>query len=206
MEHLLPPVRNNKEKQNTYRENMKRYNLAMKNGFFFEAMLIDYALIEDRLASFLYHIGVIANREDNSTCKKTKKHISRLLDECYRKEGSSVIVRTISGKMDIVRAVLEWAENSISDGDGDKYANELKEGCISALDIPYVMELLQNVDSWREYRNEIMHGLMNKNMESLKINIADKAEEGMSLARGFDGEIKKLKKEHIRKKIGLAEK
>ena len=56
---LIDPVNDNKDKENTYRTNLRRYNKAMKEGFYFEAMLIDYAMMEDRLRSFLYHIGLL---------------------------------------------------------------------------------------------------------------------------------------------------
>ena len=57
-ERLIKPVQNNKEKQETYRYHLGRYNCAMRNGFFFEALIIVYALLEDRLIAFLYYCGI----------------------------------------------------------------------------------------------------------------------------------------------------
>ena len=50
---LIQPVSDNKDKQRTYTENMAKYKKAIAGEFFFEAMLIDYAMLEDRLRSFL---------------------------------------------------------------------------------------------------------------------------------------------------------
>ena len=41
-------------KEETYREVHKKYNKAIKEEFYFEAICIDYALLEDRLRSLLY--------------------------------------------------------------------------------------------------------------------------------------------------------
>ena len=54
---LFPAVQTRQEKYQVYRYSMARYAKAMKEGFFFEAILIDYAMIEDRLRSFLWHAG-----------------------------------------------------------------------------------------------------------------------------------------------------
>ena len=47
MERLIEPVKSNTEKALTYRQMKGRYNKAMKEGFYFEAVAIDYAMIED---------------------------------------------------------------------------------------------------------------------------------------------------------------
>lgn len=56
-ERLIKPAENNIEKAYTYRQMKDRYNKAMSEKFYFEAMMIDYAMIEDRLRSSIYHIG-----------------------------------------------------------------------------------------------------------------------------------------------------
>ena len=40
MTRCIDPVKNNTDKQNTYRTNISRYNKAMKEGFLLEALLI----------------------------------------------------------------------------------------------------------------------------------------------------------------------
>ena len=62
-ERRITPVADNREKQQTYKDQMQRYSKAMKDEFFFEAMLIDYAMLEDRLRSTLYHAAFFANRD-----------------------------------------------------------------------------------------------------------------------------------------------
>lgn len=69
-------VKDNKDKQLTYQKQMGRYKKALDNKFYFEAMLIVYAMLEDRLHSFLYYIGAFRNANDrNLNVKKTKKQL-----------------------------------------------------------------------------------------------------------------------------------
>ena len=58
------PAENNYDKAHTYEKMMQRYKKAVKEEFFFEAVLIDYAVIEDRMLSFLYHCGIQNSRTD----------------------------------------------------------------------------------------------------------------------------------------------
>lgn len=46
-EKMIDAVKNNAEKQVTYREQLGKYKRALNNEFYFEAMLIVYALLED---------------------------------------------------------------------------------------------------------------------------------------------------------------
>lgn len=62
-ERRIAPVADNTEKKATYQEQMRRYRKAMKDGFYFEAMLIDYAVLEDWLRSMLYHAAFFASRD-----------------------------------------------------------------------------------------------------------------------------------------------
>ena len=103
----IASVGDNQEKRLTYRRWCGRYQKAMREGFYFEALLIDYALIEDALRSYLYHIGVIARRDDRKVCKKARP--LRQVVQAYAPEnGDKFGVGTITGKLSIVRATLLW--------------------------------------------------------------------------------------------------
>lgn len=47
----------NRQKYENYREQFKRLNKALANGFHLEAMFIEYAIMEDRTESILRHAG-----------------------------------------------------------------------------------------------------------------------------------------------------
>ncbi len=47
----------NQQKYENYKEQFKRLNRALSNGFYLEAIFIAYAVIEDRTESALRHVG-----------------------------------------------------------------------------------------------------------------------------------------------------
>jgi hypothetical protein len=49
------PLENNQQKYENYKEQFKRLNRALADGFNLEAMFIEYAIMEDRTESILRH-------------------------------------------------------------------------------------------------------------------------------------------------------
>ena len=79
IEKQIAAVKDNTEKQEAYRKQLGRYRRALNNEFYFEAMLIVYAMIEDRLRSFLYYIGALRKADDPKLNVKQTKAILRRL-------------------------------------------------------------------------------------------------------------------------------
>ena len=77
----------------------------------------------------------------------------------------------------------------------------LKKEYEGNLDIGGLLETLECVDKWRKYRNEVIHGLLNKNLDSLNEKLFEQVELGMKYARFIDSQVKVLKKnDAIRKR------
>jgi len=205
MTRCIDPVKNNTDKQNTYRTNISRYNKAMKEGFFLEALLIDYALMEDRLRSFLYHIGLLENRDSYSIdSDRAKKSLKPVIEE-YKgeKEKSDFSYKAISGKVKIIRCTLKWADQEDYDRT-DKYLAALRQQYDRYVDVDGLLMTLDNILEWCDYRNEVIHALLNKNTESLGERLEFQAKKGMELARFLDDQVKGVKKyNRIRKSINL---
>jgi len=199
---LIKPIESNTDKALTYRQMKSRYNKAMKESFYFEAIAIDYAMIEDRLRSFIYHIGGLNTRNslklDNQT---SKKFLIPLFNDYTSNKYQGINVGNISTKYNLIRAVLNWVINT--EGAKDNYQAKLKFACDS-LDAEDVFNCLDELEQWCKYRNEITHALMNKNLSSLYTELADKAEDGMKLATKIDSYVKAVKNGHVvRKSINL---
>jgi hypothetical protein len=192
-ERIIQQVTDNADKQRTYRENIRRFNNAMKQEFYFEALLIDYAILEDRLSSILFHIGALANRTDRKICSKVKKQLRDIVRR-YETGEIKLTVTTISGKERIIRAVAQWAMDTRDLPETDRYLAVLKEQWSAVDGIP---EALDDLDHWRDYRNEVIHGLMNKNVDSLGENLSGRCMEGMRLARFFDSQLKLIKRGNL---------
>ena len=202
-ERFITPVADAVDKQRTYREQMGKYSQAMRYGFYLQAVMIDYAMLEDRLRSMLYHMGFLSNRTAPNIWKKTQPYLAQMV-ETYTPEGKPVKlgIKNISGKINLVSYVMLWTQEENA-AHGDKFLTVLKRQC-EEMDIGAVLSTLVGITAWCGYRNEVVHALMNKNLDSLDAELQQRAEEGMNLARALDGEIKKLKKgDKVRKSLNL---
>lgn len=208
MSRQILPVSDNQDKKHTYQYNIRRYNKAMKEGFYYEALLIDYAMMEDRLRSFLYHMGLLNTRDSHKAdVGKVKKSLKEIMQTYKRpEENDNFNIKSISGKMKIVRCTLLWAEQEL-EGCNDKYLLSLRNQYDKYIDAERLLNAFDDIENWCSYRNEIIHALMNKNIESTYKDIATKAEEGMRLCRELDAQVARLKTgNRIRKSIKLQNK
>ena len=199
-------VKDNKDKQRTYAYWKNRYKVAVKDQFYFEGIMIDYALIEDRLTSILFHSGVMPNRQTlNMTAKSTKKQLHRIIQAPFGdyKENEPVRLKNISGKIRVIRAILIWANTNSDDCDKDRYLSALKRQ-YESIDAEEMLDVLKQLDSWCDYRNELVHATLNKNLESLSENLAERTVEGFNIACYLDNKERIIKKgNHIRKAANL---
>lgn len=201
----ITPVTSNQEKQQTYREFMARYSRAMRNEFYLEALLIDYAVLEDRLRSFLYHMGMFIKRNDyKPNVNEVKRTLASIVKEWKAKEENDQLgVNTITGKMKIIRCSAKWAALSEGVPDGGRYPVELKNK-LQGLDLNRLTELLDEIQAWCGYRNEVIHSLLNKNNIRVDERLESMAQRGMELAREMGGFVAQLKKGNtLRNKLGL---
>ena len=201
-ERMIKPVDNNKEKQETYRYQLGRYKHAIKEGFYYEALIIVYALLEDRLRSFLYYCGILPSRNNMKINKKIKSEIQSIM--C----GEIPTAKTMSGIKNKIRYViylLNWSENVFyKEIEENQFYVGLKSQ-IEYLDIAALIDVLYKLakekDGWLAYRNEVIHASMNKNVISLYENLSDKVEEGMEYARFIDSQTRILKQKGKVRKI-----
>lgn len=197
----IEKVNNNMQKSYTYRQQMGRYRKALANDFYFEALMIVYSVIEDRLRSFLYYIGAVRRPDDlNLNVKNTKSHLRAIY---FGSESSAVNkrmeIRNISVKNDLIKKLILWSESFKGTPD-NKYLASLKSEFEGCLDMGGLLQVLDDIDNWCKYRNELIHGLLNKNLASVDASILNIIEEGMEYARFIDSQVKALKKhDRIRK-------
>lgn len=189
----IEPVKDNHDKQRTYQEQLKKHKRAMTGEFYFEAIMIDYALMEDRLHSMLYHMGFLADRLDIKLYKKHRPLLVEMVTDRLGEDAAKKLgISNITGKLKLIRSVAHWAANSPA-GQTDKYRAALLSRC-RELDLQDLEQTLDAVVNWCEYRNEIVHAMMNKNMDSLSEFLRERAEEGLKLARTLDSQLRVLKK------------
>ena len=198
----IKPVENNKEKQQTYAKQLGKYKLAVRNEFYFEAMMIVYAMLEDRLLSFLYYTGARDDRNTIKVSRTTSAYIKAIMAE-GKKDKDKIIFKmgTITGKMKIINAMLLWAEKC-------EHVNEeyplLLKSLLESIDIGGMKDTMKALGSWLDYRNEIIHASMNKNIENMYEQLGEKVIEGMEYARFIDEQVRVMKKDNrVRKKMKM---
>lgn len=204
----ITPVDGCQDKQRTYQEQLGQYKMAVKYGFYLEALMIDYALLEDRFRSFLYHIGALKKRisykVDNEKVKPYLKGMVTAYVRREKKEKDHLGITSISGKMKIVRCSIQWEESQTEPLE-DRYLKALKKQ-YEGLDMGGMLLMLENLESWCDYRNEVVHALMNKNMDSLQEKLEEKVLEGHGYVRFLDSQVKLLKKGNkVRRAINLSD-
>lgn len=204
--HKITPVSDNKDKFLTYTELTRKYNIAMENDFYFEAMFIVYAMMEDRLRSYLYYLGCLNSKKSYKFDNDEVKSIIEELAQKYlsKRERDNIDITGISGKRNVITATLKWARTGYENCEGE-YLTAVKEVYESKLNVEEILDMMKKSAKWCDYRNELIHAMMNKNIESLYSELSEKAVEGMKIARYFDDAmVKKLKKKNvIRQSLGL---
>lgn len=190
------------EKAGVYSYQMKRYQLAIQHEFYFEAIVISYAMIEDRLLAFLHYAGVIDRRictQNNQVkqkirvCEQAKKQINALLNH---KEDYTISLDTINSKIRIINALMKLPEEN-----NNPYLNLVRAQIDKTIDREKFKTLFKELKTWLKPRNQIIHALMNKRTHDVLERQSKIAETGYNIGRKLDGFVAKFKtgnKEGIR--------
>ena len=196
MKQSITPVIDNLDKQLTYRKQMKRYEIAVKSGFYLEAMVIVYSMIEDRCLAFLDHAGV-ANRNDLKVYSKVRNDIRSILS---LGENEKLTIRNINNKLAIIRKIVIWASNSSEISEKERYKYLLKSHLAEKIEINELLEVLNEIEKWCDTRNEYIHALLNKNRFDAEKKLKDFVESGYLLARKLDNIENRFKRNNKIKK------
>lgn len=196
----IETIESGNEKAGVYSYQMKRYQLAIQHKFYFEAIVISYAMIEDRLLALLHYAGVIDRHAQNHqakqrirVCKQAQKQINILLKN---KENYTMSLDSINSKLRIIDALMKLPEEN-----NDPYLNLVRAQIDRTIDREKFKTLFQDLNTWLKPRNQIIHALMNKRTNAVLERQSDIAENGYKLGRTLDDFVAKFKagnKEGIR--------
>ncbi len=95
----------NEQKRDNYSILKTKLKKALAAGFYFEACMIEYALIEDRTSSILSHSGVCKNAYDSG------KLLSNKLNSIEHQIGKGHPIISKKVEKDLVPAIREWKDN-----------------------------------------------------------------------------------------------
>lgn len=91
---------NNNQKFENYQEQLKRLKKAIANEFFLESIFIEYAIIEDRVESFLRHSEAFNPEKQRTLDNKLKK-----LESIQREKGC-ILQKYVS--LELIASIYEW--------------------------------------------------------------------------------------------------
>lgn len=217
----MEQAKNGTDKQLAYQQSYRLLKKAMQEEFYLEALSISYAVLEDRLVSFLHHAGIVSRNHPELNINKPVYPYLRIL---INKDTTYIIkIKDISVKIEIIRALLKMDENRAKEIDTEaqkiidnskRKPSMLRPGYMQSLyqqihscplDIDQVTELLADLENWRKTRNTLIHALLNQKVSSSEQSKKECAETGEMLARAFDSKlVKPFKvKNNIRKKYNV---
>ena len=97
-------------KAEQYATYKRRYKAAMSSCCYLECLLIEYAMMEDRLLSILFHLGIV-NRQDEvkptwvKRPQDMREGYRRCLASIITKRGSMPPLRTITSKLQAIKVL-----------------------------------------------------------------------------------------------------
>ena len=127
----------NMEKYNTYKNSYEKLELAIENEFYFEACLITYAIIEDRLSSIIKYNGLKSDRlsmyEKSNIIRNLISNKSNGMENIFDIEEFKNIDNWRRHRNDVVHALMDSTydieEYKRIALDGRKYAKYLSACC-----------------------------------------------------------------------------
>ena len=208
-------VKNNMEKYYSYKTQIEKYNRAIEEGFFYEAMLISYAIMEDRLLTFLDNIGFVrmpkTSDEKLSVSEELKPFLRSLTGE------KKVDIRNISVKRKLIKSILKMSYEEAEQYEkayAEKQENDKMNGYLqdlymdideSGIDRKETLEMLKKQGEWCDRRNDIIHGLLDiKTGENFDNEVESLAKESLTIWRYLDNYLAaKLNKCKLREKYQI---
>lgn len=185
----------NYEKRDMYAYTIGRLNKAVKNGYCYDAIMLDYAVIEDRITEILYDCGILNRTQSGlKVTNKAKKPLRALL---AKKENASFGINNIQTRIEILKRLTT---NNIEFSDHFSY---LHSYILLKLDAEEFLALLHSVEEWKDSRNGFVHGLMEKVPYGIDENAMELTNTGYKLFRELDNVSRKIEKCNARKKYRI---
>ena len=194
---IIKRVENNKEKELTYRNYIKRFNDARRSKFYLEALWVLYAMLEDRTSSLIYYLGFTSNDDRNAVTRSSK--IRKQIREIFNMQKSTdkYGFNTFSGKLKRIKRFIDWSK--IDNESKYDFMIAIKKIAIKLAKKEEFIKYLDYLnDEWRIKRNQLTHSLFNKNSEAVYAELELLVDYGFQAARCIDKIVTQIKKIKIR--------
>jgi len=172
----------NMTKGQQYKAVVLEHNEACKNKMYIAAIMLDYAILEDRLSILLAMLDLLTDNDE------TKKYeISNIGKSIAPKVKHSMFV----GKLKLLQKALNISNDPVKNNMIPAEINAK----IKILDTQKIQENIKKLLLWAEKRNSLVHGLMDKAPSDIAEKEMRQVEAiGFKSFRAIDTEIRKLRR------------
>ena len=180
-----------------YEEYLKRYKLAIKNGFYIEAICIIYAGLESELYKFLHTTGFIQFNNNKYVVTQKFRREYRIIFKLPEKKTFNI--KNISTRRNYIISFLSFAENEMIipvDNHNYKYFNDLRNVLNKKIEISVLKNNLKEMDKWCDMRNMIIHGLLNKNPQKIYDDMKKCATDGLKIYEELKNIVANFRKDN----------
>lgn len=192
MKSVIKIVEDNIDKRDTYSKLNKDLKNAYNKKNFHEVINLSYAMIEDRLLTFLDLLFII--QKDNK-----KMYPANIIDEIIRTilkydlnaEASKIYkINNLSTKLKIIKKIIQSNSNS-------NYILDCKKIIEKNIGIDNLLLWIKKVETFSRARNEIIHASFNKNIIALNNSLEKTAIESYILSITIKKYANLIKDNHL---------
>ena len=188
---VIKRCEDNQAKRKTAASLKTKAKIAIYNKAFVEAIGNEYAFMENRLKSILFHIGILPSRKEDIIPANV---LSGTLQKGLKiEEGKGKSVKNITGKITAFRAFVRKLDSMSQDELNSAPAVYSQLSSLAA-DKKEIDDGLKRIQEWLRYRNEITHASYEKNIEDLEAKGVKIANDGFVLANWIDKISKRVKR------------
>ena len=172
----------NIDKYLTYRYSFSKLKKSITNEFYFEAILIEYAIIEDRIYSFFRRLGFL-NESGNLPEGKRK-----LLKRTFHKQ--TLRWTDISVKIKLIETLISLESFHVTNHEDKTYLLEFSLRIKPFHD--EIQQIILQLSPWLKIRNRYVHALMEYKTNTIEDELKAFVTQGETIIRLLDSLVKKI--------------
>jgi hypothetical protein len=172
----------NIDKYLTYRYSFAKLKKAMTNEFYFEAILIEYAIIEDRIHSFFRRLGFL---NESGKLPEGKR---KLLKRTFHKQ--TLRWTDISVKIKLIETLISLESIHVINHEDKTYLLELFFRIKPFHD--EIQQIILQLSPWLKMRNRYVHALMEYKTNTIEDELKAFVTQGESIIRNLDQIVKRI--------------
>jgi hypothetical protein len=172
----------NLDKFKAYRFSFAKLKKAIANEFYFEAILIEYAIIEDRINSLFRRIGFL-NQSGNLPEGK-RKMLKRIF------QTNNLRWTDISTKIKLIETLITFETINMDNVEDKAYLFELYLR-IKPLNHE-IHQITLQLSPWLKKRNRYVHALMEYKSANLEIELKEFVRQGEFIIRNLDHIVRRI--------------